>query len=186
MDRWLSPRIIRLNELPDQGRTFVYSRSTGEIQAQLEDLLGDRDYSVRLQITPLGQAFRIEGQIQSGLDLQCSLCGIDFAFPLDIQINELLAVLPRLPKNGQYSRANHQSDLDESQPFCTELSSYDFDMGAFVREQIAVQEPSRPTARPDCETQCENYRALKTTGLLESQTTKSQPFDVLKGLKLNS
>lgn len=181
-----TPRIIRLNEVPDQGLTYTYSNQSGELDPALKDLIGEKPYHVDLQIVPHGQTFQISGKIQSGLDLQCSLCGIDFEMPLKLDINEMLVVVGKRPQ-GQFARPNHLSDFKADTPFCTELESSEFDMGEFVREQIAVQEPTRPLGKPDCEIACENYNNLKEKGFFSNQEAPQEhPFEVLKTLKLNS
>ncbi len=187
----LQPTTIHLEELPNEGRTFVYTNESGELTPFLKDLLGQRPYRVEIEVKPMGNVYSATGFIEAGLEELCSRCAIDFILPVKERFNEILVVGETpLEGGGHQARVNHSSELNAEGPECTELPSPDFKVADFVHELIALARPIKPMAKADCDDSCENYQtALQkgwiTTGNSES-FQKTSPFSELSKLKLNS
>jgi len=185
----IQPTIIHLEDLPSEGRTFVYTQESGELTPFLKDLLGSRPYRVELEVRPMGNVYSATGRIEAGLDELCSRCALGFVYAVNEKFNEIL-VVGKTPPSGHQARVNHSSELTVDGPECTELPSPDFKVADFIHELIALARPIKPMARPNCDDSCENYQnALKegwiSTGNDES-FGKTNPFAELGKLKLNS
>lgn len=186
----LQPTVVHLKDLPNEGRQYIYTDTSGELTASLQDLIGTQPYRVEIDIKPMGNAYLAQGTIQTGLNEICSLCAVEFVYPVKETFKEFLVVINPLSSKDHQARVNHSSELDLDGPECTELSSEVFQVGEFIHELIAVAAPMKPIGRPDCGPACENYQEAVQKGWLGAQDNaplKSEsPFAVLKDLKLRS
>ena len=182
---------IRLSEIPTEGKSYVWDRKSGEMNLHLEDPLKKNDYLIEFEIRPMNtRDFMMTGRIKAKAPESCSLCGLDFEFPVQIKINEIL--IPHQPqeRTSQYARVNHVSDAPDNGPQSTEYEENEtFDMGHYVKEAIAITFPfnPKPEADPkgDC-TKCGLNFATHNFGFDEPMETEQpeSPFAVLKNLKL--
>lgn len=191
MKKRLNPTQIMLKELPPEGREYEYSRESGELTEDLQELIDDNDYSVRLTVRPIGNAFDLQGELKTSLDLQCSLCAIDFKFPVNQKFHEVLVIETPLDKGDQHTKANHSSEWDPNQPEGIYLESPLLDVGELIHEMVAIAEPMRPLGRPGCEEACENrkdgvQRDWLSLDAKDSKSIRNQPFAVLEKMKLKS
>lgn len=141
----------------------------------------------------MGNSFDLKGQVNSSMDLQCSLCAIDFKYPLVINLHELLVIDKPLAKGDQMSRANHAHEWESEGPDYILLKSDAFNVAEYIHEMIALAEPLRPLGRPDCDEMCENIkdrvqRPWLSFGEEEQAATgvRSNPFQILEKIKLKS
>jgi uncharacterized metal-binding protein YceD (DUF177 family) len=185
--------LITLKDLPQEGREFSYTRESGELNQALKDLVGNNSYQVHFKIIPMGNSFDLKGQVNSSMDLQCSLCAIDFKYPLVINLHELLVIDKPLAKGDQMSRANHAHEWESEGPDYILLKSDAFNVAEYIHEMIALAEPLRPLGRPDCDEMCENIkdrvqRPWLSFGEEEQAATgvRSNPFQILEKIKLKS
>lgn len=188
MIKRLNPTQILLKDVPPEGRELVYSQESGELDAALKDIVGENPYLIRLEIAPLGGAFQLKGRVTAAMNLQCSLCAQDFKFPVDLALDELLMVRSPIQKGDHESRVNHSSEMDVTAPGCTYLDSDLFDVGEYIHEVIALEEPMRPLGGAQCEAGCENLqknvqREWLSVGSEEPIPVKANPFSVLGKLK---
>ncbi|MGE0764225.1 MAG: YceD family protein [Bdellovibrionales bacterium] len=185
----LSPTVIYLNELPQEGRRFVYTEQTGELTPTLKDLIGKNPYRVEIEVKPMGNVFSAEGSIQTGLDELCSLCAIEFIQPVKEKFNEIL-VIQTSPHEGHQARVNHSSELNLDGPECTELESDSFSVGDYIHELVALSRPIKPLGKSNCDNSCENYQEAVRKGWLTPENNKGfkpeNPFSKLAKVKLNS
>lgn len=187
----LQPTVIYLRELPNEGRTYIYTNESAELTPFLKDLLGQRPYRVEIEVKPMGNVYSAIGTIEAGLEELCSRCAIDFILPVKERFNEILVVGETPHRGGGHqARVNHSSELNADGPECTELPTHEFRVADFVHEIIALSRPIKPMAKPDCDDSCENFQmALQkgwvTTGNSDS-FQKTNPFSQLSKLKLNS
>ncbi len=186
----LTPTEIALKELPLEGREFNFTNESGELNDVLKDLIGSNSYSVQLKITPMGNSFDLRGRINTTLDLQCSLCAIDFKFPVNLTAHEFIVIERALSKGDQMSRNNHAHEWESNGPNYIVLESDIFNLGAYIHEQIGLAEPMRPLGKPDCDQSCENLkdrieRPWLTYGT-EGDQGRVKPFQVLEKIKLKS
>lgn len=191
MKKRLNPTEILLKELPPEGREYEYDRDSGELANALGKLIGDNDYVVRLSVRPIGNAYDVQGELKTSLNLQCALCAIDFKFPVNQKFHEVLVIEGPLHKGDQHTKANHSSEWDASQPEGIYLETPIFSVGEFVHELVAIAEPMRPLGRPGCEDACENrkdgvQREWLSVGPKDSNSIRNQPFAVLEKMKLKS
>lgn len=188
----LSPLQINLKELPPEGQDFQYSHSSGELTRSLKDLVGDNPYSIQFKLTPMGNTFELKGSVKAGMDLQCSLCAVDFKHPVELKLYELILVSKRqtLHKGDQQSKANHAHEWETQGPDYILLESDSFHVGEYVHEMIALAEPLKPLGKPNCDENCENLgektkRPWLTYGSEKGHgDTSTHPFQVLEKIKL--
>lgn len=188
----ISPTIVHLNDLPEEGREYVYNQDSGELTSSISDLIGDNPYKIHIHIRPVGNAFELKGQLETQLDLACSRCALEFKYSVKTPLSELLLVVDELPRTGRQAQVNHVTELDSSAPDYVTLPSDSFDVADFVHEIIAISEPSQPLGKPDCDDNCENLLELYRQGWLQPpgdqkpEPTTNSPFAGLKDIKLNS
>jgi uncharacterized metal-binding protein YceD (DUF177 family) len=172
------PTYVNLKELDEPGESFLYSRSTGELNKALADLIQAHDYDVNLHLRPMGNAYEISGKITTVMTLSCARCGRDMENPIQDQFQELIVIMPEPPKGGHSGHTGSQ----EHGPFCNYATSYQFDLAEFVHEHVAANEPYRPLcARPDCEEHLQRAQDLKIA--TEKELTPN-PFEVLKNIQI--
>jgi uncharacterized protein len=184
----LTPLQISLKDLPPEGRTFTYTQETGELVPVLEDLIGRNPFKVEFKITPVGNAYDLKGSISAGMDLQCSLCAMDFKHPVKEQIHEFLVMQKPLNKGDQQTKANHAHEWVEEGPDYILLESEVFRVDSYVHEVIGLAEPIRPLGKPDCDLDCENMSESTKKWLIAggSSEIRTNPFLVLEKFKLKS
>lgn len=186
----INPTVIRLKDLPQEGRRFVYTNESGELTSFIADLIGKNPYRVELEVRPMGNVYMAEGRIQTGLDEICSLCALEFVYAVNEKFKEILVINDSQSSRDHQARVNHSSELTLDGPECTELESDMFLVGDFIHELIAIAAPMRPLGKPDCDTSCENYKEAVRAGWFGNQdetgTEPKNPFAVLKDLKLRS
>jgi uncharacterized metal-binding protein YceD (DUF177 family) len=186
----VSPTVLRLKELPQEGRRYIYTNASGELTPFIADLIGKNPYRVEIEVKPMGNVYMAEGKIETGLDEICSLCALEFVYSVNEKFREILVINDHQSHRDHQARVNHTSELAAGGPECTELDSDLFMVGDFIHELIAISAPMKPLGKPDCDSSCENYKAAVAKGWFgnqgESMTEKQNPFAVLKDLKLRS
>lgn len=182
---------IRLIDIPEDGKAFVWSRETAELNAVLADLIEDRPYRAEFFIKPINHRdFELTGTIKTGLPEQCSRCGLDFDFKVDESYQEILIPYQPGDRTAKYAKVNHVSEAEQSGPGVQEYATDDtFDMGEYLHEQVAIALPFNP-APPENENGDCSLCLVKVRGRTfnydeQMPVEKPQnPFAVLKGLKL--
>lgn len=185
--------MIKLREVPEAGKAYSFSQTDTVLQAGLADLLKTNPFKAELYITPIGEAYQVTGSIKATMNLNCALCGVKFPYEVYEKVNEILYIEKKQhTRKDKQSRANHISDYKEGDAFCTELNKEELDVTEFLHELFAASEPPHPMGKPDCETNCENYKKAVKEGLFEpynkinEDSESKSPFAALKKLKLNS
>lgn len=184
--------IIHLNEIPEEGKSYIWNNQTAELNLILQDLIGNTSYSAEFFIKPLQQGtFQLTGKMRTQLPEECSRCGLDFNLAVDERFKELM-----IPSSGSGSRtshfakANHFSDLKEEAPSVVEYNGNQFNMGEYLHEVVALAEPNIPappvTKDDNCSLCLKNVRQIQQSYEDKGfEGDRKNPFDVLKGLKLN-
>lgn len=183
--------IIRLSELPPEGRSYNWDRKSGELNLALEDLIQKQDFKVDFEIKPINSRdFMMTGLIQTQAPENCSLCGLDFNLPVKIKIHEILIPFQPQERTSQYSKVNHVSDAPEYGPQSVEYEENEcFNMANYVHEAIGITLPLNPKPAADEKGDCimcgVNFEThnFGFDEPMEVQQPES-PFAVLKNLKL--
>lgn len=183
---------LKLNEIPDEGREYIYTKETGELTEDLRDLIENNPYQVQFFIKPLNHKdFVMNGTVVTKTKEICSLCGETFHFPTKAKINEIIIPKTSDKDREKQSRANHISEQDENAPSVSEYKGEVFEIGDFVHEAIALSIPFNPkpeqTEKGDCSV-CLN--SLLSSPLTYDENIsiveKINPFSALKDLKLKN
>jgi uncharacterized protein len=140
---------IRLNEIPQDGRRYDFDRQTGELNADLQDLIGDRDYQVEFEIKPIGNAYEMRGSLKTTLPEVCSTCGYDFELPIEKRINEILFEELEDTRKAQSVHGNQSVDFGGQGPAMVPVKGDVFDPGAYTHEVVALAEPFYPICGVD-------------------------------------
>lgn len=135
---------IRLNEIPEAGRAYQFDRETAELDQDLEDLIGQRDYDVDLFIKPIGNAYELRGQVKTAVGEVCSKCGWDFDFAITKPIREILFEEHEEHRKAHSVHGNQSVDFSDQTLSMVPVRGDVFNVGAFVHEAIALSEPFYP------------------------------------------
>ena len=190
----LNPLHINLKELPPEGQDFTYSEKSGELTPSLRPLVGTNAYVVQFKIIPMGNTYKLQGTASAAMDLQCSLCAIDFKCPITLKLHELLVVNKKQPlgKNDQQIKTNHAHEWETQGPDYIILDSDTFQIADYIHEMIALAEPLKPLGKPNCDENCDNLKDrvqrdwLIIGDVKETDPIKTNPFQVLEKIKLKS
>lgn len=177
---------LNLKEIPQEGREYHFTKSSGELTDELKDLLGDTAFEIQFSLKPLGGAYEIQGKIRTQLPSLCSACGWDLPFKLEKPFHEFL-VEERPDLKGTH--ASHGSDslnLDSEDESYGTYKNDQFSVGEYFHEMIAVAEPSYLTCG---DKDCSHLKQAKEILSRVQSEARSfdekveSPFAVLKKLK---
>ncbi len=182
---------IRLSDIPEDGKEFHLTRETKELNGILQDLIQDEDYDIKFQIRPINNRdYLLTGTLKTRSPQDCSLCGLDFKFPVVAQLHEILIPPQPQHRTGQYARVNHVSDAGNQGPGSLEYDEdLHFNVGEYAHEAIALEIPfnAKPEADPkgNCKI-CGLNMETHNFGYDEpmSKDEPHNPFAALKNLKL--
>lgn len=182
---------INLSEIPEEGRSYVCNRKTGELNAILKDLIGTAAYEAEFFIKPLNSKdFEMNGEIRTELPEDCSRCGIDFQLKINPSFREILIPRQTETRTGKYAKVNHISEAAESGPSVVEYDGLVFDMGEYLHEMVAFAAPFNPAGPEDEKGDCSvcgisvRGRSFGYTEEMPAEKPES-PFAALKNIKLN-
>lgn len=185
---------IRLNEIPEIGRSYLFNRKTAELNSVLQDLISNNPYNITLEIKPLNtKDFTIYGSVLTETSEQCSKCAEDFNFIINRKIREILIPSPqnnkrdtKLTKYVKTPTTLVTVDSNDTDLNVSEYSNQQFDLGEFLHEIIALELPFSPHCA-----NCEKHNSDDTPDPIFvydekiSEDEKPNPFKSLKGIKLN-
>jgi uncharacterized protein len=183
---------IRLAEIPKEGRSYSFSRESGELDAALQDLVQDHPYQVELFIRPIANAYEMRGTVKTQLTELCALCGWDIQVPIERKVNEIL--MPEEDEEHRKSQSvhgNHSVDFDNEGIELVSYKGENFDPGAYVHDVVGIAEPVYASCGDnDCE-RLKEARAIQEALALEFAKAEEKrvghpAFSVLKGLDKNS
>jgi len=180
---------INLNEIPAEGRSYEFSRATGELNAALADLLEKNPYEVELFIKPMGNAFEMSGRLVSRKQTLCSKCGFEIDLPLSQNVKEFLIEEPKEYRKDQAVHGNGAVDFLADGPGVTHYKSPFFNIDDYVHEAFALAEPTYPECGVN---DCKNLKEVeaKLRELEMSFAAEQKPghpaFSVLEKLKPKS
>lgn len=175
---------INLNEIPAEGMNYEFSRKTGELNDILADLLEKNPYEVELFIKPMGNAFEMNGHMQSHKKAICSKCGSDIELPLAQKVKEILIEEPKEYRKDQAVHGNGAVNFLNDGPSVVHYRGSYFNVDDYVHEAFALAEPFYPECGEDS---CQNLQEVqeKLRELEQnSEIEKSNPaFSVLEKLR---
>lgn len=182
---------INLTEIPEEGKSFVCTQKTGELNVVLKDLIGDHAFHSEFFIKPLNSKdFELRGFIKTELPEDCSRCGIGFDLKIHPKFNAILIPRQSDDRTGKYAKVNHVSEALEEGPEVAEYDGMVFNMGEYVHEAVAIAAPFNPAGPEDEKGDCSicgiQVRGRNFGYNEEMPAEKPEsPFAVLKNIKLN-
>lgn len=155
---------INLKSISGKGLDFSYNQKSQEMTKKLKPLIGDNDYNISLHIQNEGlSSYSISGAIQTHLNLLCSRCAYEFTEPLQKKFKEKIFLQKKQKRKDKEVKSNHFSELMNQDNFITTDQAL-FDIGEFLHEQIAIEEPLRPLGAKSCDKEnfhCEHLENMK-------------------------
>ncbi|MBY0553439.1 DUF177 domain-containing protein [bacterium] len=174
---------IRLNEIPEEGRNYIFNRQTAELNPALQDLIQNNAYDVNLDIKPLNSKdYTVIGTLKTKTHEQCSRCAEEFDLPIDTKLREILIPHQEEGRTGHYAKSGVSMEDEDNTFAVTEYQSMQFDLGEYLHEAIALQVPFNPFCA-EC-SKPENNKAFIYDEKM-GEEVKPNPFQALKGIKLN-
>ena len=182
---------IRLGEIPDEGRSYLFDRESAELNSDIEDLVGKHPYSVDMFIKPIGNAYEMRGTVKTILSEVCSKCGEDFELAIDRKFTEIIFEEEKTDRKSQAVHGNQSVDFLNDGATMLPVRGNVFDAGDYTHEAIALAEPFYPTCGTNgtCLHADEVAEALarleaEAAAAVESKE-KVNPFSALKELELS-
>ena len=179
--------IIQLNEIPNEGKSFDFSRKSGELDEVLKDLIGTRDYKIHLDVTPVGKSFDVRGTIDTSYAEVCSFCATEFDLRVAERFHEL--VVCDAHKNIKGFEEDWSPHGDVGVTVIDDPTQYN--VSDLIHEVLALAEPNQPACRENCKGLCIicgqdlNESICKCDNNTTSQKLESSPFSILKRLEIN-
>ena len=173
---------IRLNEIPEEGRKYHFTRDSNELNPILSDLIHNNPYDIDVYIRPLNtRDFILTGKLNTQTAEQCSRCGEDFNLPIEKKLNEILIPSHEQDRISKSTKSGALSDQSEDVAV-TEYKNQNFDLGEYLHEAVALEVPFTPYCA-----ECSKTDNTKSFDYDEKmgEETKVNPFEALKGIKLN-
>lgn len=183
---------IKLNDIPDEGRSYIFNNKSAELNEDLRDLIENNSYHVELTLRPLNNSdFSLTGTVKAQTKEICSLCGDSINFPIQTRLNEILIPMTQRKDDEKQSKSNHFSEMDENAPSVSEYKSDVFEMGSYIHESIAICVPFNPKPEITEKGDCRVCLTQVTTDFLQynedlGAAQKTNPFSALQGLKLKT
>lgn len=180
---------IRLNEIPDEGRSYTFDRKSAELNEDLADIVGAHPYTVDMFIKPIGNAFEMRGTVKTTLSEVCSRCGYDFELPVDRKFNEILFEEEHEHRKSQGVHGNQSVNFLDEGASMVPVKGNVFNVGEYAHEAIALEEPFYPLCGPN-ETCLHEDEVKQIVERLEHESELEEgeaknPFAALKGLELS-
>lgn len=177
---------IRLVDIPEDGRKFTFNRETGELNAALSDLIEKAPYRLDLTIRPLGNAYEMEGKVETSMQEVCSLCGWDLNLPVTRAFKEILVEEPEIDRETHHVHGNQSVDFLADGLSTSHYKEGLFDAAEFVHELVALAEPLYPQCGdPDCEhlEEAQTKRA-ELQAEFQKADADTSPFSKLKDVTI--
>ena len=179
---------INLKEIPEDGRDYEFDRTTGELNAILDDLIGDRAYDVRVRIKPIGNTYEMIGHVRASAPETCSKCGTDIDVPVAKDVREFLIEDQVEFRNVQSVHGNGAIDFLNDDHSAVTYQGGVFDLGEYVHEAIALAEPFYPACPegqcPDLAEVTRKREELERSFQRATEGAVHPGFEALKSLKL--
>ncbi len=180
---------IDLREVTPEGRTYTWTRQSGEAKDVLQDLIGQQAFTAKFTLRKLNNRdFDMTGSVETGIDEDCSHCGLDFVLEIRQSFHEILIPRQQEERTGRYARVNHISDSSESDLNVQQYEGERFNMGEFLHEVIGLAipfNPHPPLRADDSCAKCHNVWGADTMIYCDpfpKSVPEKTPFAVLKSL----
>jgi len=174
------PMRINLKEVSNRGQDFSYDQKHTEMSEKLANLIGQNDYSVKFNITPLNNDYFLTGQIETVIDEVCSKCGQKMKYSIKKKLYETIIN----DKLMHGAKTMPEDDVD-----VLTVQAGQFDLGSYIYEIFALEWPNYPYCGIDkCLHQDEINETIESINnpIKEIAVDKGHPgFKSLKKLKIS-
>lgn len=185
--------IIKLSEIPEEGKSFQYSsKNSPELAQALKELIHTENFDIDFTIRPINSKdYHLSGRLAAASPQDCSRCGEAFKYSLNKALTEVLIPKTNRDFSGKYSKPNHIIQDSESSIDYVEFKNEEFDVASYIHEAIAIDIPFNPSPALDDKQSCTLCHKSFEKGAFEYNeemgVEKKNPFgglkDILKDLK---
>lgn len=170
---------INLKNLKPDGEIFEYNTQVERgMHTKIEDLIGKNEADIQIEVMPIGNAYQVNGLIKTNLPLDCSRCGNDISYPLNLKINEILVVEEKRPRGSKQTKNQESEHWTSEGPFCNYLESNVFDIAEYIHEQIASNTPFiTECGTAECEKITQSGFSSSNMGDFQQD---ANPFEILR------
>jgi uncharacterized metal-binding protein YceD (DUF177 family) len=175
---------VKFHEVPAGGLHFDFSEKTGELNAHLADILGERpSFSTSMDIKPIDtQMVHVEGKLTGEMPQVCSRCAEEYQLPFQ---KKFITAYYKSEDNIR-NLGGAINDLDGS--FDIEfLDGNEINLADLIHEQVAIEIPFKPLCSEECLGLCTrcgiNLNFSKCNCSRDDLKIKNSPFEKLKELR---
>lgn len=166
---------IKLKSLSQKGLKLRYDQDSAELREKLKPLIGENSYNIQVDIQSFDQSsYIISGKIETQINLLCARCAYEFKKPINKLFKEKIIIQKKLERIDKSVRNNHFSELMDENWTLVEQAL--FDLGDFLYELIAIEEPLRPLNSDSCDKDYSNCKHLKRMKEQLSQNSRTQVY----------
>lgn len=140
--------LLNLNKIRTAQERFEQIYEPGQLGSD-PDFKVIAPVSLAFDIFKDKQQFRLDGRVQTTLELNCGRCLEPFTLPVDAAFD--LRYHPRLENTGN---GVDEQEIEEDDLTTAFYENEEIDLGHLMREQFNLSLPMKPLCRDDCHGLC--------------------------------
>ena len=170
--------LLNLNKIRTAQERFEQVYDPGQLGSD-PDFKVIAPVSLAFDIFKDKQQFRLEGRVQTTLELNCSRCLEPFTLPVDAAFD--LRYHPRVENTGD---GVDEREIEEDDLTTAFYENDEIDLGHLMREQFNLALPMKPLCRDDCHGLCPVCGTNLNRGTCDCKREWDDPrFAALRELK---
>lgn len=175
---------ISIANIPEKGLTLQFSKSEDWLREMLSEK-GKAGFStdridVQCSVTKTGETISVEGNITTGINLECCRCLESFTLPVKTVYEYTFLPVENMPEDEQVELTGEDLGLGYYRNDMIDLDS-------IILEQVVIQVPIKPLCNESCKGLCPVCGInLNVAGCDHKQTAFKNPFAALEKLKTHN
>ncbi len=175
---------IRVEDLSEKGLDLHFSDPKEEWNQYIQEIPALEFFlreglEAAIRVSVAGKAVRVQGRVNTVLDLQCCRCLETFSYPLTSQIDVTL-----FPEKDVVQE--EEIELETKDLKTDFFSGDEIDLSGLIRELILLSIPYKALCREECRGICSQCGANLNEGNCACEReVRHSAFEALKNLKLN-
>jgi uncharacterized protein len=175
---------ISIADIPEKGLTLQFSKSEDWLREMLSEK-GKAGFStdridVQCSVTKTGETVSVEGNITTGINLECCRCLESFTLPVKTVYEYTFLPVENMPEDEKVELTGEDLGLGY---YRNDM----IDLDPIILEQVVIQVPIKPLCNESCKGLCPVCGInLNVTGCDHKQTAFMNPFAALEKLKTHN